>query len=111
MFGKKKEQGPPPPDPLAGVLVITGDLNVDYQVIDAVFAFDSHKEGFLTVADPSKAFVGVRKQLREQAVGIGANAIINCQFEYRTTAEANLFGGGHKERIEIFAYGTAVRRL
>lgn len=114
MFGKKKDKAPPAPpapDPLAHVLVITGELNMNYQVIDCVFALDSHKEGILSLADPKQAFEGVRTQLRQQAVNLGADSIINCQFEYRTKAEANLFGSGHKEVIEIFAYGTAVRRL
>ena len=112
MFGKKKkEPEPAAPDPLAHVLVITGELNMNYQVIDSVFALDSHKEGIFSLADPKQAFAGVRQQLRQQAVDLGADSIINCQFEYRTKNEANLFGSGHKEVIEIFAYGTAVRRV
>lgn len=95
-------------DPNAHVLVITGDFNMNYQIIDSVFAMDNHKEGFLSIADPEKAFAGVRAQLRKKAVELGGNAVINCAFEYRVSVAPSLFGGG-KQVMEIFAYGTVVR--
>ena len=107
MFGKKKEAAP---SPNANVLVITGDLNMDYQIIDSIFAMDSNTEGFLSLgADPGKAFVGVREQLREKAVSLGGNAVINCMFEYRVAVEQGLLGP--KQAMEIFAYGTVVRTV
>jgi len=96
------------PDPNAHVLVITGDFNTNYQIIDSVFAMDKHKEGFFSFADPAKAFAGVRAQLRKAAVDLGGNAVINCAFEYRVSVAPSLFGGG-KQVMEIFAYGTVVR--
>ena len=96
------------PDPNAHVLVITGDFNMNYQIIDSVFAMDKHKEGLFSFADPSKAFSGVRSQLREKAVELDGNAVINCSFEYRVSVAPTLFGGG-KQVMEIFAYGTVVR--
>lgn len=95
------------PDPNAHVLVITGDFNTNYQIIDSVFAMDNHKEGFLSIADPAKAFAGVRAQLRKKAVELGGNAVINCAFEYRVSVGRGLFGGA-KQVMEIFAYGTVV---
>ncbi len=106
MFGKKKEAAP---SPNANVLVITGDLNMNYQIIDSVFAMDSHTEGILSFADPGKAFVGVREQLRTKAVSLGGNAVINCIFQYRVSVEQGLLGP--KQAMEIFAYGTVVRTV
>ena len=109
MFGKKppkKEVN----DPNAHVMVITGALNMNYQIIDSVFAMDSHSEGFLSVADPGKAFAGVRGQLRKKAVELGGNAVINCSFEYRVSVGQGLLGGA-KQVMEIFAYGTVVRTV
>ena len=106
MFGKKKEAAP---SPNANVLVITGDLNMNYQIIDSVFAMDSHTEGILSFADPGKAFVGVREQLRAKAISLGGNAVINCMFEYRVAVSEGLIK--NSQVMEIFAYGTVVRTV
>jgi len=106
MFGKKQ----PAPEPNANILVITGDLNMNYQIIDSVFAMDHHKEGWLSGADPGKAFGGVRAQLREKAIAAGGNAVINCAFEYRVSVATGAFGGS-KQVMEIFAYGTVVKTM
>ena len=109
MFGKKQ---PAAPEPNANILVITGDLNMNYQIIDSVFAMDHHKEGFFSgAADPSKAFGGVRSQLREKALAVGGNAVINCAFEYRVSVDTSGIFGGAKQVMEIFAYGTVVRTM
>ena len=94
---------------MTNILVVTGDLNQDYQILDSIFAMDSHKESFWKMADPSKAFEGVKGQLKKKAGAIGGDAIINCMFEYRV-AEADGFMG-KKQVMEIFAYGTAVKRI
>ena len=90
------------------VVVTTGGLDGKYEIIDAIFALDSHKGGFFSGGvDPAKAFGGVKAQLRKRCEELGGNAVIHCQFEYRN-AEAEGFVG-KKQVIEIFAYGTAVR--
>jgi hypothetical protein len=90
------------------VIISTGDIRANYQVIDAIFAMDSHKEGTFKGADPGKAFEGVKDQLRKQCAKIGGNAVIFCQFEYRVAAEKHMIGGS-SQVAEIFAYGTAVK--
>jgi len=89
------------------ILITTGDLKEDYEVIDAVFALDSSQAGFLSGADPNKAFEKVKNALRAKASELGGHAVINCQFEYRVALAQGLVGS--KQVIEIFAYGTAVR--
>tara|TARA_B100000212_G_scaffold57018_1_gene38027 strand:- start:222 stop:743 length:522 start_codon:yes stop_codon:yes gene_type:complete len=134
--GQKPKTGPPPPritpeykrrqesiervakkkariealekdDPNYWVKVITSGLNERYEIIDSVFAMDSHAGGFLSTANPEKAFVGVKKQLRQKALEIGGNAVINCSFEYRVAVGDGLLGA--KQVMEIFAYGTVVK--
>ncbi len=92
----------------AQVIVSTGDIPQTHRVIDAVFAMDSHQEGFLSAASPAKAFEGVKRQLREASLALGGDAVINCQFEYRVALGQSVFGNA-KQCIEIFAYGTAVK--
>jgi putative heavy-metal-binding protein len=86
----------------------TGSVARNYEIIDAIFALDSHKEGFLSgAADPGKAFDGVKQQLRNICQELGGHAVINCQFEYRNALADGFMG--KKQVIEIFAYGTAVK--
>jgi len=89
------------------ILITTGDIKEDYEVIDAVFALDSCQEGFFKSADPNKAFEKVKDGLRQKAKELGGHAVINCQFEYRVAVAQGFTGS--KQVIEIFAYGTAVR--
>jgi len=89
------------------ITITTTNINKDYEVIDTVFAIDSHKEGFLSSADPSKAFQGVNQQLKTLCKALGGDAIIGCQFEYRNATADGFIG--KKQVIEIFAYGTAVK--
>lgn len=87
-------------------------FNRKCQVLDTIFAFDSSDGA-------AEAFAGVKEQLKRFAYDLGADAVVSCQFEYRVAVEtdkgtemiANLVGisAGHKQCVEIFAYGTAVR--
>ncbi len=89
------------------ILITTGDLKEDYEVIDAVFAIDACKEGFFSSADPNVAFDKVKNALRKKCSELGGHAVINCEFEYRVATSQGLVST--KQVIEIFAYGTAVR--
>lgn len=89
------------------ILITTGDIKEDYEIIDAIFSLDSCKERFFTAADPNLAFDKVKDGLRKKAEELNGHAVINCQFEYRIATTQGF--GGTKQVIEIFAYGTAVR--
>jgi len=91
------------------ILITTGDIKESYEILDAIFALDFHKESFFGGnADPAKAFDKVKEKLRAVCKNMGGDAIVNSQFEYRVAAAEGLFGGA-KQVIEIFAYGTAVK--
>ncbi len=92
---------------MGNILITTGDIKEDYEIIDAVFSIDSCQEGFFKGADPNKAFEKVKEGLRLKAKELGGHAVINCQFEYRIAVTQGF--GGSKQVVEIFAYGTAVR--
>lgn len=88
--------------------VSTGNITRDYEVIDSIFALDSHKEGFFSgAANPGLAFDCVKEQLRKVCLELGGDAVISCQFEYRNALADGIFG--KKQCIEIFAYGTAIK--
>ena len=89
------------------VKVMTSAPAGSYEVLDCIFALDSHQEKFWSAAKPEQAFDGVKQQLIIKCKELGGNAVIGCQFEYRNAAEEGLFGA--KQLIEIFAYGTVVK--
>jgi uncharacterized protein YbjQ (UPF0145 family) len=97
-----------PSSPADRVIVATSNVPWDYEVVDAVFAIDSHQAGVFTSASPGTAFDGAKRQLREACLALGCDAVISCLFEYRVALGDGLFG--KKQCIEIFAYGTAVKR-
>lgn len=91
------------------IKISTGKIFNSVEVIDTIFALDSHKEGFWSGnADPGKAFDGVKQQLKKKCEELGGDAVESCQFEYRNAVAQGVFGGS-KQVIEIFAYGTVVR--
>jgi hypothetical protein len=115
------------PDGTLEVQLSTGGVSWEFEPIDLVFAIDSHEQGFLSNvmeihagarlaralgaggANPGKAFEKVKLQLKAQCVELGGDAVIHCQFEHRSMVAQGMFGG--KPGIEIFAYGTAVKRI
>ncbi|MDX2360748.1 MAG: hypothetical protein QNK23_08070 [Crocinitomicaceae bacterium] len=91
------------------IKISTGKIYDSVEVIDTIFAMDSHKEGIWSgAADPDKAFAGVKDQLRKKCEQMGGHGIQDCQFEYRNAVQQGVFGAG-KQVIEIFAYGTVVK--
>jgi hypothetical protein len=88
--------------------ISTGRVSNSYEVIDTIFAIDSHKEGFWSgAADPNKAFEGVKKQLQKKCEQLGGDAFQDCLFEYRVALADGLLS--KKQVMEIFAYGTVVK--
>jgi len=97
------------------ILITTGEIKDSYEILDAIFALDFHKESFLGGgADPAKAFDKVKDKLRTVCKNMGGDAVINCQFQYRVASTqdlSNALFGGSKQVMEIFAYGTAVKLI
>lgn len=90
------------------IKVSTGRVSDSYEVIDTIFAIDSHKEGFWSgAADPNKAFDGVKPTLIKKCEQLGGDAVQDCQFEYRVAIAEGLMS--KKQVMEIFAYGTVVK--
>ena len=47
------------------ITITTGDIKEPYEIMDAIFALDFHKEGFLTGAKPEQAFDNVKTKLSD----------------------------------------------
>lgn len=105
LFGGVKETSVPISE--KKIIISTGGINRDYEIIDAIFAMDSHKEGIIASADPNKAFEGVKTQLSNKCRSFGGDAVIDCSFEYRVAVGDSI--AGKKQVMEIFAYGTVVK--
>lgn len=90
------------------IILTTGDLKKDYEILDLIFEMGAHKAGFFEIsANPNSAFDKIREQLKSSAAKLSADAVINCQFEYRVAVTPGMLGGS--QVMEIFAYGTAVK--
>jgi hypothetical protein len=95
--------------PSSLVIITTGPPPFDYEIIDTIFVLDTLNKKFLSNCSPSLAFNGAKKQLQQRADIQGGDAVINCQFDYRVSAGHGIFGVIHD--LEIFAYGTLVKRV
>lgn len=94
--------------PSSKVIITTGPPPFDYEIIDTIFVLDTLSKKFFARSSPSVAFNGVKKQLKTRADIMGGDAVINCQFDYRVSAGLGILGVNHD--LEIFAYGTLVKR-
>ena len=89
------------------MIISTTNINDNYEVIDTVFVLHSEEAGgFLGTGgiDTDSAFDGVKSLLSAKAEGLGADAVIGCDFEQRISNDA--LG---TQVLEIFAFGTAVK--
>ena len=96
-------------EPSAHVVITTGPPPFDYEIIDTIIVLDTLSKNFFTKSSPSLAFEGVQKKLKKRGAKLGADAVINCHFDYRISAGHGIFGVIHD--LEIFAYGTLVKRV
>ena len=106
-FDEKNEVFVSDPE-LNQVIITTGPPPFEYEIIDTIIVLDTLDKNFFQEAGPSLAFRGVKRKLRNRAHKKGANAIINCHFDYRISAGHGIFGVLHD--LEIFAYGTLVKK-
>lgn len=82
------------------VLVTTGDINREYQVIDVVFGFVGKDTPAFGRVDIPAAYSEVTDQLANAAASLGANAVVWTRYGH----EWQGVGGG----VGVFASGTAV---
>lgn len=82
------------------VILSTGDLKQDYEVIDIVFATAGIENPYFAGPQYSESFGEIKKELKNKAHALGGNAVICARFEYQHSS-----GKIH----ELFAYGTCVR--
>lgn len=88
------------------IILSTGGISSDYEVIDPVFVIGGAKEGMFSKIDPFKAFEDVKGLLRDSCKNMGGDAVLFCQFEYRDAVTGIV---GSKQALEILAYGTVVK--
>jgi len=91
------------------IFVSTGPAPWPFEVLGCIFAMDSHTAGFFEFgADPNKAFEKVKNNLIDRCLALNGDGVTNCQFEYRVCLSEGIFG--KKQCVELFAYGTVVRK-
>lgn len=104
-----KKATAPDDETTSDVVICTGTPPWNYEIIDTIFVLDTLNKKFFSTSSPSVAFKGARAQLRVRAEKRGGDAVIDCRFDYRISAGHGIFGVIHD--LEIFAYGTLVKRI
>jgi hypothetical protein len=90
-------------------LLSTGDIPYPYEPIDLVFAFGNSAEGLFRNVQPMDAYRLASALLSEDAVAIGANAVIYIHFEIRNAVAKGILDT--YSVFEVYAYGTAVKAV
>ncbi|KAF1295087.1 hypothetical protein BAU15_04850 [Enterococcus sp. JM4C] len=86
------------------VTLSTGNVNVKYVVRDVLFIAERHQvDLFDEQLDLNELFSSLKFKLKKKAVSYGADAVINCRFEHKTSLVDGL------PYAELFAYGTVVQ--
>ena len=92
------------------IRVSTGDVRWPYEIDRVVFNIGA-STGMLGFIPPSpdQALRAAEMALKYQAHELGCDAVVHTQFEHRITVTEGVFG--NNQGVEVFAYGTAVRRI
>lgn len=86
------------------VVLSTGNINQKYIVRDIVFVVECLEADLFDPAFPNEdLFLTTKRKLKLKVLEYGANAVINCYFEYQ---QRNRDG---KYFLELFAYGTVIQ--
>ncbi len=88
------------------VLLSTGDIGREYEVIELVFASALHNEMMESSLSVEHAFEGVKVKLQEKCIELGGDAVVFCQFNHR---QYKIDSFGKKLYLEVFVYGTVVK--
>ena len=89
------------------MILSTGDITNNYQIIDLVFAYGISNEDKQKGSNPLEAYSHASKILAHTAEKLNANAVINIRFDSRVAIEKTT-AGSHKV-FEVYGYGTAVK--
>ncbi len=85
---------------MENVILSTGDIKKDYEIIDVIFAQAGIHNPYFAGPQYNESFDELKKILKQKCAEIGGNAVINVRFEYQHT----------KNNIhELFSYGTCVK--
>lgn len=86
------------------VVLSTGNINQKYIVRDIVFVVECFEADLF---DPNfkteDLFLTTKQKLKKKVLEYGANAVINCHFEYQQHPRDG------KQLLELFAYGTVIQ--
>lgn len=90
-----------------GVLVSSGPICADYEVLGMVIGFVSQTEGCSGGIPVENVYRSALQRLIESAQAVGANGLMHVNFQNRV---ANGIGcESNKKVFEVFAWGTAIR--
>lgn len=90
-------------------ILSTGDIPYKYEIVRLVFAYGNSTEAFLQGVRPVQAYEQVSGMLIQNALILGANAVIHIKFDYRVAVSHTPIININSQVFEVFGYGTAVK--
>ena len=86
------------------VVLSTGNINQKYIVRDIVFVVECLESDLFDTSFPKDdLFLTTNSKLKTKVLEYGANAVINCHFEYQQKKRDG------KYFLDLFAYGTVIQ--
>lgn len=89
------------------MLMSSGGIPGQYQVVQMVFGFASATEGCNGVINSQAVYQMATQRLVESATAAGASGVLFVGFQNRVAVSRGC--SGPKQAFEVFAWGTAVR--
>ena len=101
----------------SGVVVTTGDIKAEYEIVDVIFQLGQDEGnalgqlfgGDFSGSSSEGAFEAAVQALKIKAHQIGADHVVHAGFNQRMATAANALSKGVHQVAEVFAYGTAVK--
>lgn len=93
--------------PRGEVVVSSGPICAEYNVLGLVVGFASKTEGCSGTIAVEGVYQTALQRLIEGARGRGANGLIHVNFQNRVASQAGC--GSAKQVFEVFAWGTAIQ--
>lgn len=93
--------------PAGEVIVSSGPICADYNVLGLIVGFASQTEGCNGTVAVERVYHMALQRLIEGARSRGANGLIHVNFQNRVASQAGC--GSAKQVFEVFAWGTAIQ--
>jgi hypothetical protein len=89
------------------IILSTGDIKMDYEIVDIIYTYYQHKLGFTPgESEIMNSIAMLNSELKKEAVAKGCDALIWINYNIDALLQSNLTRGSF---FNLVAYGTGVK--